>query len=222
MSRLGVLALTISLAGCGLAPTSLSVADRTRVLAQEGAEDLYPVAVGTSWTYATRSHAGNQDERPGADQRFQIVQSAVASGGVQAVMERWYGDRQMPSTQIARNAQQVVLSRYQHPEEGSLTVLRFPPTKGQSWSGRQWSQAAETIVCDGTASVTVPAGTYVATCTTHHIRYQDGREDQLHYWYASGVGMVKAIEGLTMDVGQGPTHYEVTAELRDFVPGAAR
>ncbi|HEY9855943.1 MAG TPA: hypothetical protein V6D05_09420 [Stenomitos sp.] len=218
MTKLFSALLAISLAGCGIAPQTSLVAKRSTLMKARSltAESLYPLEPGARWQYQTTSRSGDDPERPGPVQVFTLVQVGAASGSMQAVMERRFGDRQMPSTLIERTSDSVTLSRYQKPEDGSITVLKWPLTPGASWPGRTWPQAQETIQYAGTESIRVPAGTYEAARMDHLIRYQTGSTDELHYWYAPGVGMVKAIEGLTVDLGQGPVLHQVTCELTSY------
>jgi len=218
MTKLFCALLAFSLAGCGIAPQTGLVAKRSTLMKARSltAESLYPLEPGARWQYRTTSRSGDGPEHPGPDQVFNLVQVEAATGSMQAVMERRFGERQMPSTLIVRTSEGVTLSRYLKPEDGSITVLKWPLTPGANWPGRSWPQAQETIQYAGTESVRVPAGTYEAARMDHVIRYQTGSTDELHYWYAPGVGMVKAIEGLTVDLGQGPVFHQVTCELTSY------
>lgn len=225
MTRALVALLALSLVGCGLSsPTNrLNAQSAATVKARSlTSESLYPTQVGWQWRYQTKQRAGDAPERPGQEQVFTIVSVENASDSVHAVMERRFGDRQAPSTLIVRNAEGVTLSRYQHPEEGSLTIMKWPLIAGANWPGRTWTQAKaqETIRYIATESVQVPAGTFEAVRFEHHIAYQAGHTDKLIYWYAPRMGMVKAIEGLMMDWGQGPTLYQATCELTSYGPAS--
>lgn len=95
----------------------------------------------------------------------------------------------------------------------SLKVLSLPPQPGQSWTGRVWTFAKETLTAQGWEQVTVPAGSYRAWHVTHRIAYDDGRADNLGYWYAPGVGMIKAHEESTLVMSGQPTQFSVDGEL---------
>jgi hypothetical protein len=71
----------------------------------------------------------------------------------------------------------------------------------------------------GTESIAVPAGVFESYHLEHRITNATGAQDKLNYWYAPGVGMIKAIEGLTVDLGQGPVYREVKTELMRFEKG---
>lgn len=215
-----MLVMTALLAGCGQVPLTPLAAGTSPVSARALADDLYPVAPGTTWTYATRSRVEQEPWRAGLEQRFWITEASATATATVAVMERRFGDRPMAPTRIVRTGTEVRLSRHLRPEDGSLMVLRLPPVPGDSWAGRRWAQAAETVQVLERAPLTVPAGSYQAVRTEHHIRYADGREDVLAYWYAPGLGLVKAVEALSMDLGQGLKRYEVVAELKGFAQGS--
>lgn len=214
MKRLGVGLLAVGLVGCGGAlPLGSSESAPVAVRSVNGLGALYPAEPGRYWVYATTSRADEGPERPQPDQRFSITEASASADGWRAVMKRWFGDRPMPPTLIERSGEAVVLSRWGQPELGSLTVLKWP-LSAAPWPGRRWAQAAETVSITGTESVTVPAGSYLAVTTEHAIRYESGRVDRLRYWYVAGIGMVKAIESLTIDLGQGPSVQTATAQLK--------
>ncbi|HEY9897742.1 MAG TPA: hypothetical protein V6D00_01050 [Pantanalinema sp.] len=218
--------LPLLLAGCGLAgaggPLSQTGTGALKAKQVVDFEALYPLSAGSEWRYSTLQRNGDGPERPGQEQRMTVVESNTEAGVTTAVVERFYGDRQSPTTLAVRSATGVVLSRYGQPELGSLSVMKFPLAAGARWGGRIKPNVTETVAYEGTASVTVPAGTFVAQRLTHYLQYPAGNVDRLDYWYAPGVGMVKAVEGLTIDLGQGPKLNQVTAELTSFKPGTAR
>ncbi|MBO9540112.1 hypothetical protein J7643_05915 [bacterium] len=218
--------LPLLLAGCGLSGTGALLSDKApATLKAKQISDfqaLYPLEAGTEWRYRTIQRNGDSAERPGQEQRMIVTESKTEQGVTTAVVERYYGDRQSPTTLAVRSAQGVVLSRYGQPELGSLTVMKFPLTSGAKWGGRIKTNVTETVAYEGTASVTVPAGTFAAERLTHYLTYPNGHVDRLDYWYVAGIGMVKAVEGLTIDLGQGPKLNQVTAELSSFTPAASR
>jgi hypothetical protein len=222
MTKKLLVLLPLLLAGCGLAGTGapLSGTGVSALKAKQVVdfEALYPLDTGSEWRYNTLQRSGDGPERPGQVQRMVVTESKAESGVTTAVIERYYGDRQSPTTLAVRSATGVVLSRYGQPELGSLTIMKFPLTAGAKWGGRLKPQVTETVSYEGTASVSVPAGTFSAQRVTHTLTYPDGHADKLYYWYAPGVGMVKAIEGVTLDLGQGPKLNQVTAELASFQP----
>jgi hypothetical protein len=218
MRRLAVSLLALALVGCG-SPLGVPLASRdgSTLAARQASTDLYPLTKGMHWRYRTIHQTGDGPERPGDDQFMTVTESEAQQGGVRAVLLRRIGAREMPLTLAVSDGSGVVLSRLHAPEDGSITILSYPLQPQKSWAGRSWgTHAAETISVVGVESVTVPAGTFTATRLQHRIAYATGKSDLLHYWYAPGVGMVKAIEGLTIDMGAGPFLQQVTAELAEW------
>ncbi len=214
---LGLPLLALFFVGCASLPGAPLASRDAKTLSARQSQAIYPLTAGMFWRYSTVSRSGNGPERPGPDQLSQVVESESLQGLVRAVVSRKTGEREMPPTRAVVDAQGVTLSRHLKPEDGSITVLSFPLQAGRSWPGRSWGDhAQETITIVGTESVSVPAGTFEATRTRHRIAYATGAEDLLHYWYVPGIGMVKAIEGLTVDLGGGPVLQQVTAELKEW------
>lgn len=211
------IAIALLTAGCGTlgqAPNIQSANPSLRAKAETPA--LYPMAEGWHWRYRTLLKKGDQPERPGADQRMRISRALSGSEGEGVLLDRWLGEFQPPTTRVETTPAGVRLSRYLKPEEGSLTILKYPLRLGESWPGRKWPQADETISYAGTESVEVPAGTFISHRMDHRIVYSDGHSDSLHYWYAPGVGMVKGIEGLTILQGGVSVLNQVTALLINY------
>lgn len=224
MTKKLLVLLPLLLAGCGLAgsgqPLSGTGAGALKAKQAVDFEALYPLEMGTEWRFRTTQRSGDGPDRPGQEQRMVVTESKAEAGVTTAVIERYYGERQSPTTLAVRSSTGVVLSRYGQPELGSLTIMKFPLTAGAKWGGRVKPNVEETVAYEGTASVTVPAGTYVAQRLTHYLTYPNGHVDKLDYWYVPGIGMVKAVERVTLDLGQGPKLNQVTAELSSFQPAA--
>ncbi len=209
--------LSLAFVGCASFTGAPLATPEASTLSTRQAQSIYPLTKGLYWRFSSVSRSGNGPERPGPDQVSEVLESEYGLGQVRAIVKRMSGDREMPPTRAIADARAVTLSRANTPEDGSITVLTFPLEPGRTWPGRSWGATAqEFITVVGTESVTVPAGTFEATRTRHRIAYANGNEDFLHYWYVPGIGMVKAIEGLTIDMGQGPFLQQVTAELKEW------
>ncbi|MBM3267471.1 MAG: hypothetical protein FJZ01_07470 [Candidatus Sericytochromatia bacterium] len=208
-------ASVLAVGGCGGAPPgAASVGSGAwRALALE--LDPYPAEIGRHWSYDTWHSQNHAAERPGKPQRFEIA----ASAGDGTVMRRFYGDREAPATLVRKTDGAVALSRHQPdgpPASESITVLRLPLVAGASWAGRNLAGATERIRVVGRETVTVPAGTFAAWHVAHDLTYAAGGGDRLEYWYAGGVGMVQAIERITLQSGSAPYPLQVRAVLAVF------
>ncbi len=217
--RLAIPLMSLLFVGCASLSGTPLATPKTAALKASQAQSLYPLTKGLQWRYSSVSRSGDGPDRPGHDQIIKVTASEHVQGQVRAVVIRKFGDRELPPTLAVADGRAVTLSRLNSPEDGSISVLVFPLEPQNSWPGRSWAHAQETISVVGTESITVPAGTYTATRLQHRIAYATGKSDYLHYWYAPGVGMVKAIEGLTIDLGSGPVLQQVTAELLQFDHG---
>lgn len=222
LRRLALPLLALSVVGCASLPGTPLTRSEASSLSALQTQGIYPLKKGLAWRYRTLLRNGDGPERQGDDQFSQVIESEYVLGQVRAVVARRTGAREMPATRAVADARAVTLSRHSSPQDGSITVLSFPLEPNRSWPGRSWgAHAQETITVVGTESITVPAGTFSAARLRHRIAYATGAEDLLHYWYAPGVGMVKAIEGLTIDMGGGPVLHQVTAELKAWGMGEA-
>lgn len=218
--RLWVPVLSLFLVGCASFPGAQIQTSDVSLQASRQTESMYPLNKGLYWSYRTTARSGDGPWKPGSDQVSRVVESEHVVGQVRAVVNRKVGDREMAPTRAVSDARAVTLSRLNSPQDGSITIITFPMEPGRSWPGRSWgAHAHETISVVGTESISVPAGTFTTTRFKHRIAYATGLEDTLHYWYAPGVGMVKAIEGLTIDMGGGPVLHQVSAELQDWGNG---
>lgn len=209
--------LSLGFAGCASLPGAQLAAPEASLLSARQSQSIYPLTKGLYWRFSSVSRTGDGPERPGPDQVSEVIESEYVLGQVRAIVKRMTGEREMPPTRAVADGRAVTLSRANSPQDGSITVLNFPLEPGRTWPGRSWgSHAQEYISVVGTESITVPAGTFEATRTRHRIAYATGAEDFLHYWYVPGIGMVKAIEALTVDMGAGPFLQQVTAELKEW------
>lgn len=202
-------------AGCGAPVAFLGRGGdglSTLALGPGSAASLYPIEVGRTWTYRSVEIRDGGPPQPGLDQRF-VITKAVPGG---AVLQRYYGSWAAPATLVQESASGVVLSRYVPsgpPATDSITILKFPLRAGASWPGRTLVGATERIEAVGLQSVEVPMGQFEAWHIQNQLTYAAGGGDTLDYWYAPKVGLVEAIERVTMMDGATPHHYQVTASL---------
>lgn len=105
---------------------------------------------------------------------------------------------------------------------GYIVAMQLPFEPGKAWEGRSFTGGSETIAIKGFEDLTVPAGKFRALVVEHHLRYDNGREDYLRYWYAPGVGMVKMYEELTAYFGQW-LKFRSTGVLTEYsLPGGRK
>ena len=190
---------------------------------------LYPIAAGHSWTFELQQTQNDQDNSKFRTMTMFTEPLPPESGAERAVLRRAYPDSNVTPTPslIKRFADRVELSRYQPASSpdlaagrlslvapagaqlpdvkrgvGFIIAMQLPFEPGHAWEGRVFQGGSETIAIKGYESVSVPAGNFRALLVEHHLRYDNGREDFLRYWYVPGIGMVKLYEELTAYFGQ--------------------
>lgn len=217
---IGLLALPLIASSCSVAPAASQ--RPSAIQAARSAQHPYPVEPGTEWAYQTRQkrNDGSFSER-WMKMRIASAQ-ALGSGVTEAVLERESPNGPMAPTRIRVHADKVVLTRLASSPDGpSLTILKLPPTAGETWTGRPYTNGNhEAITAQGWEDVTVPAGTFRAWRVDQTVTYAQGGSDTLNYWYAPGVGTVKMVERTTLWLGPEPTRLEVTASLTAVTRGA--
>lgn len=228
LSRLLPALLLGGLAGCQ-SPVPLQAPHALRAQNREAGplQRYYPIEAGRSWTFELSQTQNGQD-----NSKFRVMNMfteplAAEDGAERAVLRRSYPGASVTPTPslIRRYADRVDLSRYQDPQPARLeslslqlpagvalpelsrgvnfvTALQLPLTPGHSWEGRVFQGGTETVTFKGEETVSVPAGQFQALLIEHHLRYDNGKEDFLRYWYAPNVGMVKLYEELTAYFGQ--------------------
>jgi hypothetical protein len=197
-------------------PLAVSRSSFRPTQSSETIERYYPIAAGHRWTFALEQ---TRNDIPQPSKTMIMHTEPLGSEGEAqtAVLRRNYPASEvkpLPSL-IKRFPDRVELSRYQGeilreslnlPAEergvNFVTALQMPFAAGNSWEGRIFQGGTETIRVVGTETVNTPAGRFDALKIEHHLRYHNGKEDFLRYWYAPHVGMVKLYEELTVYYGQ--------------------
>lgn len=178
----------------------------------------YPVETGRNWVFELQQYQNDKPNPVLKEMRWTVVSSQNEGEQQTAVIKREqsHSTAQPHATLAQITSAGVTLSRYTEPlliqaagltenpwqHQPGITVLKSPLTMGQTWPGRQFQGGSETIQVVGTESVTVPAGTFQAIKINHQMRYDNGKADDLYYWYAPGVGTVKLHEEMTVHFGE--------------------
>ncbi len=178
--------------------------------------DFYPINTGKTWTYSLKQY---QDEQPNTkfnEMTISIVNNTKEQGFDSAVMKRFYPNSSIQPNQtlakifpdhieLSRYVQQSIFESLGAKVNKSIDyidILNSPLQSGTNWQGRTFKGGTEMIEIIGQEDVTVEAGTFKAIKTRHHLIYDNGKEDNLYYWYADGIGMVKLHEEITMYIKQ--------------------
>ncbi len=202
-----------------------------KTYSKQGLSDYYPVTLGRTWTYKLEQF---QDEQPNT--KFKEMSMTVINYSQKdesAVLKRFYPDSTIqPNQTMAKiNQENIELSRYiqqsvfnaLQPEsisqikgKDSIIILKTPLVSGTTWEGRIFQGGTEQIQITGYENLDTPAGSFDSIKVHHHLRYQNGKEDNLYYWYALGIGMVKMHEELTISIGNKWVKLKSTGILKSF------
>jgi hypothetical protein len=208
-----------------------AISTGVRALSQLSAHNnYYPIAQGQRSTYSLEQFQNGQPNTKFREMTITVEALPSANGATQAILRRSYPDSsvQPNPSQAKVYDDRVELSRYNGrlaPEifnlplsrtQDYITVLKHPLTPGASWEGRSFQGGTETISVVGPETLTVPAGRYNTLKVRHHLRYDNGREDNLYYWYAPGVGMVRMEEEISMYLQEQWVRFSATGVLKQF------
>lgn len=175
---------------------------------------LYPLKVGARWSYRLLQRQG---EAPAREASMLVAISELRAGpeGVEARLDRRFGQFRAPSTRVSLGPHGLRLARWVEADPAaSLVVLQPPLTPGQSWPGRPLPPGfEERVVAEGTERVEVPAGSFWARRVRHDLTHPGGLVLHLHYWYAPGVGVVRMIERALLQAGPPPLVVEAEGLL---------
>jgi hypothetical protein len=170
----------------------------------------YPMTPGLQWTYALEQF---QDDKDNTRFKTMTITAEAESSPAAIILRRSYPDSPLqPRPSLARRlSDRVLLSHYESPllssatvsnatplpTTGFITALQSPLSIGQSWPGRAFQGGTETISVAALETLQLPAGNFETLRIEHHLKYDNGREDVLRYWYAPEVGLVKMYEEIS-------------------------
>jgi hypothetical protein len=171
---------------------------------------IYPLKTGLTWNYDLEQF---QNDQP-ATKFKEMTITVVNNDNNTALLKRFYPNSAIQPNQtlatiypdhidLSRYVQQSVFESFGSAfKEGKdfITILQSPLESGQSWEGRIFQGGSEKLVVSGREKVNVPAGVFNALKIWHHLTYDNGKEDNLYYWYAEGTGTVKMHEEITFNL----------------------
>lgn len=175
--------------------------------------NYYPLKKGMSWTYRLEQFQDGQSNNKFKEMTMSVIEEKNIDNINQFVLNRSYPDAPIqPKPSLAKVfPDRIEMSRYVQPEVLNATneqrtkdyiiSLKFPVTVGESWEGREFNGGTETISVKGFEVLETQAGKFNCVKVNHHIKYDNGREDDLFYWYGENVGMVKLHEEITIQLG---------------------
>lgn len=174
---------------------------------KQNIKEYYPLDKGNNWTYSLEQF---QNDKPNTKFKKMIIHVEEKNDNT-AIIKRFYPDSTMQPnmTKAIISNEKIELSRHELLENNmktlinnlginSIDILKAPLNKGNSWEGRIFSGGTETIIVEGSETIEVPAGKFQTIKLNHKIKYNNGKEDNLYYWYAKNIGTVKMYEEISL------------------------
>ena len=190
--------------------------------------EYYPLEVGTTWKYSLEQFQNDTQVNKFTKMEISVISNEKKDHYFQGVLNRFYPESNVqPYKTLAKQfSDRIELSRYMQKEvfkefskAGSdyITVLMSPLEKDKNWEGRVFQGGTETIKVLGNEDIKVPFGNFSALKINHQLKYNNGKEDNLYYWYVKNIGVVKMYEEITMIYSSGESvKFKSIGYLNDF------
>lgn len=206
----------------------LPVNNQLESFTKNSINDYYPLEKGMSWKYSLEQFQNDKPINKFTNMEISVISNQPKDDYNEAVLNRFYPESNIqPYKTLAKQfTDRVELSRYMQNEvfkefskAGSdyITVLMSPLEKNKNWEGRVFQGGTETIKVVGFENIKVPFGTFNALKLNHLLKYNNGKEDNLYYWYVKDIGTIKMHEEITMIYSSGETiKFKSVGYLTDF------
>lgn len=191
--------------------------------------NYYPLKKDMAWTYKLTQSRDGQSNNKFKEMTMSVVDEKNEDGFKSYVLKRYYPNSSIqPNQTLAKVfSDHIELSRYIQQEVFNTTKLpsrtkdyiismKIPMKDGESWEGRDFSEGTELISVKGYETITVPFGTFDCIKINHHLSYKNGKSDDLFYWYAPNIGMIKLHEEITIQLGDRFVKMAADGELTNF------
>lgn len=234
MKKIFVLCLAVSLFGCQNEVLTnnftqpISGNSNIQSSSKNDINKFYPVDSGRVWKYSLEQFQNDTPTTKFSKMEINIISNEKKSDHTEAVLNRFYPESNVqPYKTLAKKfSDRIELSRYMQKEvfkefsragNDYITVLMNPLEVGNTWEGRMFQGGTETIKVMGFESTEVPAGKFNALKINHQLKYDNGKEDNLYYWYAKDIGMIKMYEEVTVMYSSGQSmKLKSTGSLTEF------
>jgi hypothetical protein len=189
---------------------------------------FYPINTGRTWKYSLEQFQNDVPTTKFSKMEINIVSNTKKQDHTEAVLNRFYPESNVqPYKTLAKKFDdRIELSRYMQKEvfkefskAGSdyITVLMSPLEVNKSWEGRLFQGGTENIKVVGFEDIEVSAGKFNALKINHNLKYDNGKEDNLYYWYVKDIGMVKMYEEITLVYSSGQSvKFKSIGSLTEF------
>lgn len=191
--------------------------------------NYYPLKKDMSWTYKLTQTQDGQGNNKFKEMTMSVVDEKNETGFKSYVLKRYYPNSSIQPNQTLAKVfgDHIELSRYVQQElfnipnlptrtKDYIISMKFPLKEGDSWGGRDFPDGTELISVKGHETITVPFGTFDCVKVNHHLTYKNGKSDDLFYWYAPNIGMVKLHEEITVQLGDKFVKMAAEGDLTAF------
>ncbi len=188
----------------------------------------YPLDLGMKWSYSLEQFQNDNQVNKFTKMEISVISTDKKTDHEESVLNRFYPESNIqPHKTLAKKFNdRIELSRYMQKEvfnefskAGSdyITVLMSPLKINNNWEGRVFQGGTETIKVIGNENVKVPFGSFYALKINHNLKYNNGKEDNLYYWYVKNIGVIKMHEEITMVYSSGESiKFKSIGYLTDF------
>lgn len=231
MKKLFILLLIGSLSACQtqtlITDNNIKIND-TFISSKNNLDSFYPINQGYKWNYSLEQFQNDTPTTKYTKMEISIISNTTKSNYKEAVLNRFYPESNVQpyKTLVKKYPDRIELSRYMQKEvfkefskagNDYITVLQSPLEINKTWEGRVFQGGTETIKVIGFENIEVPAGNFKALKINHNLKYNNGKEDNLFYWYVEEIGMVKMYEEITLVYSSGQsTKFKSIGELTEF------
>lgn len=189
---------------------------------------FYPINTGRTWKYSLEQFQNDVPTTKFSKMEISIVSNTKKQDHTEAVLNRFYPESNVqPYKTLAKKFDdRIELSRYMQKEvfkefskagNDYITVLMSPLEINKSWEGRLFQGGTENIKVVGFEDIEVSAGKFNALKINHNLKYDNGKEDNLYYWYVKDIGMVKMYEEITLVYSSGQSvKFKSIGSLTEF------
>lgn len=233
MKKVFVLFLIASICACqnqltNSEPNLFNQSNNTYTSSKNEIDSYYPTNNGQVWKYSLEQFQNDVPTTKFSKMEISVISNSQKDNYTESVLNRYYPESNVqPYKTLAKKfGDRVELSRYMQKEvfkefskagNDYITVLMSPLQINKNWEGRVFQGGTENIKIIGFEDIEVPAGKFKALKINHHLKYDNGKEDNLYYWYTKDIGMSKMYEEITLVYSSGQSvKFKSIGSLTEF------
>ncbi|MFN8576562.1 MAG: hypothetical protein U0354_06870 [Candidatus Sericytochromatia bacterium] len=233
MKKIFVLLLVTNLFACqnqvvNLEQEKFNQINNTYINSNNEIDAYYPTNSGRVWKYSLEQFQNDVPSTKFSKMEISVISNSKKSDHSESILNRYYPESNVQpyKTLVKKFSDRIELSRYVQKEvfkefskagNDYITVLMSPLEINKSWEGRLFQGGKESIKVIGFENIEVPAGKFKALKMNHHLKYDNGKEDNLYYWYTKDIGMIKMYEEITLVYSSGESvKFKSIGSLTEF------